>query len=72
MILRKDRLPFLLQFITHISYSRRLAKTVPLVFKFCTTKTVRLDCSKIHLIKTTSNTKKELHWEGREANQMFK
>ena len=42
----------------------RQAFLVRLVFEFCPTKAVLLDCSKIHLIKTISDTKKELHWEG--------
>ena len=54
-----------------VTYFLHPAKTVCLAFKFCPTKAVRLDCSKVHLIKAISNTKKELHWERHEANQMF-
>ena len=43
------------------TYSLRPAKTICLAFKFCPTKTVRLDCSKVHLIKAISNTKKKLY-----------
>ena len=55
-----------------IIYSLRYEKTVRLAFKFCPTKIIHLNCSKVHLIKAISNTKKELHWEGHGANQMFK
>ena len=53
-------------------YSLRPGKTVRLAFKFCPTKIVHLDYSKVHLIKVISNTKKELHWEEHGVNQMFK
>ena len=33
-------------------------KTVRLVFKFYHTKNIHLDCSKVHIIKTISDTKK--------------
>ena len=39
-------------------------KTIRLAFKFYPIKIVHLYCSKIHLIKAISNTKKELHWKG--------
>ena len=61
--------------VTYIcqTYSLRRTKTVRLAFKFGPTKIVHVDCSKVHLIKAISNTKKELHWEGHGANnQMFK
>ena len=51
--------------------STRPRKTVHLAFKFCPTRTVCLDCSKVSLIKVISNIKKELHREGYEANQML-
>ena len=53
-------------------YSVSPTKMVCLPFKFFSTKIVRLDCSKVHLIKVISNTKKELHWEEHGVNQMFK
>ena len=53
-------------------YSLRPANNVRLAFKFCPTNIVRLNCSKVHLTKAISNTKKELYWEGYEASQIFK
>jgi hypothetical protein len=40
------------------TYSLHPTKTVRLAFKFYLTKSVILDYSKVHLIKTISNTKK--------------
>ena len=55
--------------------TKRSTLSVPermfIFFKFFLTKIVHLDCSKVYLIKAISNTKKELHWERHEANQMF-
>jgi hypothetical protein len=57
--------------IYFLTYSLRPAKTVRLAFKFFATKIVRLNCSKVYLIKAISNTKKELHWEVYGTNQML-
>jgi hypothetical protein len=41
-----------------VVYSLRPTKTVRLAFKFYSTKIVHVDCSKVHLTKAISNTKK--------------
>ena len=63
---------FLQSLVRNKFYSLHPTKTVRLGLKFNPTNTIRLDCSKVHLIKVISNTKKELHWEEHGVNQMFK
>ena len=42
-----------------VTYSLRIAKTIRLAFKFCLTKTVCLDCSKVHIINVILSTTKK-------------
>jgi len=52
-------------------YYLRPKNTFVLAFKICPTKSVCLACSKIHLIKAMSSTKKKLYTKANRANQMF-
>jgi len=63
----------------HLTLKVQSLKVLPPSRKVClfslqilSHKVVHLDCSKVHLIKAISNTKKQLHWERHRANQMFK